>query len=192
MALPLGDRDRFAVEVGDEADQPLRRVDLWAAGHWLTRDDNMAFVEQFRRAVADTAGWVRSGQAEPLPFPGVSPAAAHRRLLDGIRDLDDDYPQFRPFDRWGPTTDNVLGFLFRDGDSLVLTFEFWREEHLRKHPEHAGTVLVAVLSVDEFAGILDQLVAVLGQGRNAEPPGAEWPRSGVGEVGGDGAGFAVQ
>ncbi|MFI6082566.1 hypothetical protein ACIBBB_16580 [Streptomyces sp. NPDC051217] len=52
MTVLLGDKDRFAAEVG-EWDHALRRVDLWAAGQWLTCDDNMAFVKQFRLAVFD-------------------------------------------------------------------------------------------------------------------------------------------
>ncbi|MFI2302030.1 hypothetical protein ACH5AL_24760 [Actinacidiphila glaucinigra] len=54
MAVVVADRSRFAAEVG-AWDAALRRVDLWAAGQWLTCDDNMAFVEQFRLAVLDTA-----------------------------------------------------------------------------------------------------------------------------------------
>jgi hypothetical protein len=89
------------VEVGDWADSALRRVDLLAADQWLTCDDNLVFVTQFRSAVADTADWVRSGHGSPLPIAGMSPAAVHRRLLAGIRDGVDDYWQFQPFYRWG-------------------------------------------------------------------------------------------
>jgi hypothetical protein len=53
--------------------------------------------------------------------------------------------------------------VFRDGGHLVLTFEFWRERHLREHPGHAGTVVVAELPEEELTAILDQLAAVLGQ-----------------------------
>ncbi|MFF3254625.1 hypothetical protein ACFYWP_27220 [Actinacidiphila glaucinigra] len=80
MAVVVGDRSRFAAEVG-EWDAALRRVDLWAAGQWLTCDDNMAFVEQFRLAVLDTAIRLRCGRGSPPPFDGLSPEAAHRRLM---------------------------------------------------------------------------------------------------------------
>jgi hypothetical protein len=123
----------------------------------------MAYVPHFRLAVARTAGWVRSGGAEPSPFAGLSPEAAHRQLLDRISSLEDDYRQFHPFTHWGPATDSVVTFMFRDGGHLLITFEFWRERHLREHPEHPGRVLVAELPAEELAAILDQLVTVLGQ-----------------------------
>ncbi|MGW7611238.1 hypothetical protein ACWGKW_29030 [Streptomyces sp. NPDC054766] len=80
MTVLLGDRNRFAAEVG-EWDNALCRVDLWAAGKWLTCDDNSAFVSQFRRDVLDTAAWLRSGQGSPPPFDDLSPEATHRRLM---------------------------------------------------------------------------------------------------------------
>jgi hypothetical protein len=159
----IGDRDRFAAEVGEQAGHQLRRVDLWAAGQWLTCDDNMAYLPHFQREVARTADWIRAGTAQPLPFRSPSPQDAHRQLLDRVRGLEDDCFQFCPFSRWGPTADNVLSFVFRDGDRLVLTFEFWREQHLRAHPGHAGMVLTAELGKEELTAILDQLTAVLAQ-----------------------------
>ncbi|MGW1269163.1 hypothetical protein [Streptomyces sp. NPDC002491] len=56
--------------------------------------------------------------------------------------------------------------LFREEDLLVITLEFWRQEHLLDHPEDAGEVFVAEIAMDEFLGILDGVVAVLdiGQG----------------------------
>lgn len=93
-------------------------------------------------------GWV-PGRAQPSPFPGLPPADTHRRLLGAIGALEDDYTQFRPFDG-GPTLDSMAAFLFREGDRLVLTFEFWREDHVRRHPEHLGMVLVAELPAQEL------------------------------------------
>lgn len=79
MNVVLGDKSRFAAEVGEPG--PLCRVDLWAAGKWLTCDDNMAYVPQFRRDVLDTAAWLRSGEGSSLPFAGFSAEATHRRLM---------------------------------------------------------------------------------------------------------------
>ena len=61
----------------------------------------------------------------------------------------------------GPTTDNATVLLFRDADRLVLTLQFWREEHLVGHPEHAGEVFVAEVPFEEFVGILEALAAEL-------------------------------
>ncbi|MFJ6867593.1 hypothetical protein ACIQRS_25860 [Streptomyces termitum] len=60
----------------------------------------------------------------------------------------------------------MLACLFREKDRLVVTFEFWREEHLRDHPEDAGVVFVAAVPVREFGGILDGITAALDAGDN--------------------------
>ncbi|WP_440069486.1 hypothetical protein [Streptosporangium sp. OZ121] len=161
MDVLLGNKHGLAAEAGDWVGPALRRVDLWVAGQWLTCDDNAVFVAHFRRSVAATAARVCSDGGPSLPFAGLSPAAAHRRLVDGISDFVEEYEQFRIFNDWGPTTDNVSAFLFRDGDQSVITSEFRREEHLLEHPEHARTVFVARLQEKELAAILEDLVAVL-------------------------------
>jgi len=171
MMAFFGDKRRFAVEVGDWAGPALRRVDLWAAHQWLTCDDNMAFVRQFRMAVADNARWLRAGHGAALPFADLSALATHRRLVAGAgREEEDDAlrRRFRVFDRWGPTTDNLTAFRFRNGDHLQITWQFWREEHLLEHPEHVGTVFTFEIRASELAAILEDTAAVLDHG--GEPP----------------------
>ncbi|MET7518488.1 hypothetical protein ABZS88_34605 [Streptomyces sp. NPDC005480] len=116
MTEILGDRHRFAAEAG-EWDQGLCHIDLWAAGQWLTCDDNMAFVKQFRRAVLDTVAWLCSRHGSPLPFHGLSPEATHRRLMlraEADDEAEADYEcdrHFRVLD-WGPTADNTTALIF--------------------------------------------------------------------------------
>ncbi|MFD7030077.1 hypothetical protein ACFWAR_18740 [Streptomyces sp. NPDC059917] len=166
MNVLLGDKSRFAAEVGEPG--PLCRVDLWAAGKWLTCDDNVAYVPQFRRDVLAAAAWLRSGEGSPLPFPDASAEATHRRLVE--HSAADDEPgadcRLGPYRvlLWGPTTDNVTAFLFHEGDRLVITLEFWREEHLLNHPEDAGEVFVVEVPAEEFVQILDGIAAALGAG----------------------------
>ncbi|MFI9781364.1 hypothetical protein ACIHCV_43310 [Streptomyces sp. NPDC051956] len=62
---------------------------------------------------------------------------------------------------WGPTTDNVTAYLFREEDHLVITLEFWREEHLLSHPEDADAVFVVEIPAEEFIGILEGIAATL-------------------------------
>lgn len=163
MSVLLGDKDRFAVEIG-ERDHELRRVDLWAAGQWLTCDDDVVFVAQFRRTVLETANGLRSGMGSPLPWPYLSSEANHRHLLADSASVEeagaDSQGAYRGLE-WGPTTDNLISSLFRNGDNLILTFEFWRKEHLLAHPAHAGHVFVVEVPAAEFMTILDGLVAAL-------------------------------
>ncbi|MFG1947995.1 hypothetical protein [Nonomuraea sp. NPDC048826] len=167
MAGLLGDKRRFAVEVGDGDGSALRRVDLWIAGQWVTCEDNMVFVKQFRSSVTRTAAGIRSAEDRAPPFVGLPPASMHRRLQAG--DGEQEYERFGFFHRWGwgPTTDNVTSFLWRDGVRLVITLEFWRESHLLTHPEHAETVFVARLPAAEFVEILEETVTILGDGEGA-------------------------
>ena len=165
MTILLGEKHSFAAEVGGW-DHALRRVDLWAAGQWLTCDDNMVFVSQFRLAVLDTAASLRSGQGSPSPFPGLSPEATHRRLMlragkDEETEAEYDLrSRFRVL-QWGPTTDNVTIHLFRDGSRLVITHQFRRKESRLGHPEHAGEVFAFGIPAAEFVDILERLAAVL-------------------------------
>ncbi|RKE23467.1 hypothetical protein [Streptomyces sp. TLI_171] len=169
MDVVLGDRARFAAEVGEPG--PLCRVDLWAAGKWLTCDDNMAYTPQFRRDVSMAAARLRSGEGSPLPFAGLSAEATHRRLArsagsDDGAEAERELPsRFRALS-WGPTTDGVTAFLFRERDRLVITLEFWREEHLVNHPEDAGAVFVVEIPAQEFAAILEGIAAALGGDRS--------------------------
>ncbi|MGW7611237.1 hypothetical protein ACWGKW_29025 [Streptomyces sp. NPDC054766] len=64
----------------------------------------------------------------------------------------------------------MTAHLFRDAGRLVLTLQFWREEHLIKNPEHAGEVFVVEIPTVEFVGILENLVAVLDGGRQLGCP----------------------
>lgn len=161
------------MEIGGWAGPALRRVDLWAAGQWLTCDDNTAFVPQFRRSVANTAAWLRAGHGAPVPFAGLSAPSAHRRLVAGTGHEDDDDAlrrRFRFFGDWGPTTDNVEAFLFRDSEGrLEVTCQFWREEHLRTHPAHVGRIFAVEIPAPELASLLEDLAAVLDG--DDEPPG---------------------
>ncbi|MEY2246483.1 hypothetical protein AB8A21_26705 [Streptomyces sp. BF23-18] len=172
MNTVLGNKLRFAAEVSELG--PLCRVDLWAAGKWLTCDDNMAYVPQFRRDVLHTAAWIRSGEGSPMPFAGLSAEATHRRLVHRVGD---DEPEADYLFRgrfqtllWGPTTDNVTACLFREGDLLVITLEFWREEHLINHPEDAGAVFVVEIPAAEFVGILEGVAVALDIGQSQGSP----------------------
>lgn len=154
----VGSKDRFALELGERSGG-LRRVDVWLAGQHLTCDDDMAYVPQLLESLRSDRAGLDSVNRLPPPFPGLPPEAAHRRLQaeDGER------REQWWFLRWGPTTDNVVTYLFRDGERLVITAEFWRDEHLQRHPEHAGAVFAAEIPAEELATVLQDAAAALGQ-----------------------------
>jgi uncharacterized protein (TIGR02996 family) len=153
----FGDRLRFAVEVGEYfcPTRRNRRVDLWAAGRWLTCDDNNASLAQFCGSVETTLEWLRSGPDLTLPFPGLSPEETYRRLYE----LDDGSRERFQFLCWGPTTDNVSALLFRRDGHLLITFKFWRETH--PNAEERGVIFVAELPESELLDTLEQMAHAL-------------------------------
>ena len=64
------------------------------------------------------------------------------------------------FPNWGPTTDNILGYLFREGENFTMTFEFWRQEH--PVVEERKVVFLAEFPMQELVGVLEDMLAALG------------------------------
>jgi hypothetical protein len=56
---------------------------------------------------------------------------------------------------------------------LVITVEFWREEHLRCHPERAGTVFAAKIITEELAGVLRVRQVLSAEAAPRAGPGAD-------------------
>jgi hypothetical protein len=157
MAVLFGDKQRFAAEVGEfcAGNRQLRREDLWAAGRWLTCDDNTVCVAQLCMSVRGSISWLRWGCDLTQPFAEVDAAEAHRRLLA----VDDGSRERYWFPLWGPTTDNISAHVFRAGDRLTIPFEFWRKTHHR--PEELGVVFVAELPEVELVRVLEDMLAAL-------------------------------
>jgi hypothetical protein len=151
------------VEVGEVWPPPpspatgeLRTVDLWAAGKWLTTDDNTAFLPTFIGFLRSTAAKVRRREVSPCPFPERSPEEVFRLLYA------DDETDFREqfwLMHWGETVDNVTSYAYLDGDDLVIVFSHWRAEH--PFPEDWGKVFVARIPAAEFAAVLDEAADLL-------------------------------
>jgi len=97
-------------------------------------------------------------QASVEPYAGVSLIETHRRLLE----VDDGSREQFWLPMWGPITDNVSGHLFRNGELLSITSEFWRETH--QPPDDRGKVFVAEIPEAELADVLGQLIVALGCG----------------------------
>jgi hypothetical protein len=156
----LGERSRFAAEVGKrwQKHSGLRRVDLWAAGRHLTCDDNTVFVSQFSRSVEATLAAIRSGAAI---HPQISDDDMRRRVLDTSPDVDAKGTGALQFPAWGPTTDNVRGFLSSTNlaDRLEFTFRFWRPTHPIQRER--GVVFVAEVGTEELVAVLTEVIELL-------------------------------
>ena len=133
MTRRFGDRNTFAIEIGsaEEESVDLRTVDVFAAGRWLTCDDNVVFLPQFIGSLNDDLNWLVSPatqKRDKLPFDTLSPIENHRKMLNVAMD-DNDLYLFHRFMDWGPTADNVSMHMFRSDGVASLPFSFWRENH---------------------------------------------------------------
>ncbi|WP_343447795.1 hypothetical protein [Micromonospora schwarzwaldensis] len=154
MTRRFGDRAIFAVEVGESISSELRVVDLWAAGKWLTTDDNVAFLPSFLRFLRSSAAQVRRRDVQACPYLERTPEE-----IFGL--LKADETEFREqfcFMTWGETVDNVSRYAWMD-DDLVIVFAFRRPAH--PFPEDLGRVFVARIPPDAFATTLEEAADLL-------------------------------
>jgi hypothetical protein len=161
----FGDESRFAMCVkGPPEDPPhSRTIDVYAAGHWLTCDDNSVYVPTFtgclEQEVARLLGAARSGH-QPRPYPSLSIADNFSRLQAAVSAPDSDEGACQiysnaGFMHWGETADNVNALLFLEGDTAYIPFAFWRPDH--HDPSELGQVFVAELPIWELTSILHQV-----------------------------------
>jgi hypothetical protein len=146
----IGEGSNFAIIPGPYVpDSPqVREVSIFLAGRWLTCDDDHAFVPQFAYSLERTIIWLLSTDRIDPPHPEGTPEQVHRMLLAS----NDGLPERYRFMDWGPTTDNVIAFIFRDADRIRITCSFWRATHHR--PDELGQVFHAELSERELLLIL--------------------------------------
>jgi hypothetical protein len=155
----FGDRSRFAIEIGEFYGDDItpRRVDVWAAGIWLTCDDNSVYVPFFAGRLQRAVGsllvdptYRRLGR----PYPELSIEDNYRRLRAEAEEDNTDYRAYGFMDDWGPTADNVGMLLFREGGTAYLPFAFLRPDH--HDPSELGRVFVAELPERELALVLHE------------------------------------
>jgi hypothetical protein len=153
----FGSTQRFAVEVTGEFfgdTDSSRRVDVVAAGRWLTCECNHVYVPHFAGCLQRA---VRSLLSDPQvhgmgrPYRDLCVADNHRRLLADAETDNTEYLAYR-FMNWGPTADNVSMNLFRENGIAFLVFSFFRDDH--HDPSELGQVFVAELPEWELASVL--------------------------------------
>lgn len=161
----FGERASFAVEVGKCLGEPgaqasrngsMRRVDLWAAGQWLTRDDNQVYVPHFAGTLArDVDFLLRALQTERLvrPWPELPVLENFRRLrADATAGDNQRYLAYRFMD-WGPTSDNMSAVLFCEGGHAQILFVFARPKR-GSETSDVDQVFVAELPALELVEVL--------------------------------------
>lgn len=129
----IGDKRYFAFEIGDITQtNVLIPIDTWLNNTRLTVDDNMAYLPQYYNDLKNTI--LRDYTLDKFGdyLEGRSPEEAHG-FISSTRDegsencaIEDDqiYPYYRFMD-WGPTTDNIMSFMFPVETGLCVTYEFW-------------------------------------------------------------------
>jgi hypothetical protein len=154
MTRQFGDRATFCVEIGGIATPGLRVVDVWAAGTWLTTNDNAAYVPSYTGLMRCDVERVRRGDIPPCPFPGRAPEEVYRLL----RADQTGFGQRFWLLQWGETMDNVSAYAYLDGE-LVIVFEHRPTND--PADKHLGRVSAVRIPPDEFATTVKEAAAVL-------------------------------
>lgn len=172
--ITIGDKNKFAFEIAEqplgnlssdaEIYNQLRQVDIYIAGRSVCCDDNQVFVSQFVNSIWHTAEFLKKKldyYSEKDFFFGKSIEEAHK-LIRQLRNLDlEMLNRFWVADllHWGPTTDNIICFLFPIHGKLYLTFEFWRDTH--QPSEEIGQVFGVEITPYEIIRICETAIEVL-------------------------------
>jgi hypothetical protein len=131
----IGHPERFAFEIGEYRDsRQLRHVDIWAGGVRLCIDDNTVYLSQFidslsdeiRRSyrISDFAKYLRG--LSPIEMAVFVSSTREENSPNYGMENDSIYHHYM-FLNLGPTTDNLVAFLFRDTQTSYFVYSFWRE-----------------------------------------------------------------
>jgi hypothetical protein len=150
-----------------ERNRNLRLVEIWVADQHITCDDSWAYLPTFCGDLDYSISMLLQDHYQSLPWPDLSPAQTHNRL----HEMDDGTAERFWALNWGPTTDNVYALLFRQGQNVILTFEFWRPSH--HNPADLGKVFTVELPERELLRVLHMTSVFLRSDRsNVLPSGA--------------------
>src|SRR5262245_60462037 len=112
----FGSPTRFAITVGELLhDGGSRRVAVWAAGCWLTCDDNSVYVPHLAGCLHHAVAYFLTDaeRRRGRPYPELSVTDNYRRLKSEAESDNSEYLRYH-FMNWGPTADNVGMLLFRE------------------------------------------------------------------------------
>lgn len=174
----IGDKSLFAFEIGDYCpDSPSSRsVDIWVGGHRLCLDDDSAYVSQYVTSLRDEINHDYDVSLFEDVFEGMTPeemaafVCSTREKESPNYNLYEDrlFPTYQFLDL-GPTTDNIMAFLFMTGSKALLVYSLWREDKAKDLPMRFSTVR---LDYEFIMSVLRQSVDTLQQNTEVEPSGS--------------------
>jgi hypothetical protein len=154
----FGDRSTFAIEIGpnDPTSPSMRTVDVWIDGRSMCCYDNTAYVPQIQQSIRLEVARVRAGCISPLSNIASDSIQAHKELRSDQTNLPEEFQ----FMHWGPTTDNLISFLFKRENHLIITSEFWRSTH--RPANEIGLITETRLLQGDLVNTLAQAIEGLG------------------------------
>lgn len=158
----LGSRSQFAIEIGENQNNEtnLRYVDVWAASQLLTVVDNLVYVPQFCGSVSSDLSFLLSKldyiEEFKRPFAELT-IEDNFQMLNGADAGEPPklFNKYRIMD-WGPTSDDVLMFLFIESGVCYLPFMFNHQAH--SETDEASKIFVVEILLGEFLQILHEAI----------------------------------
>lgn len=159
----FGHRSRFCFVVGkDDPDRCSRKVDIYAAGRWLTCRDNSVHVPTFEdRLVRAVTRLLDNDNGDRFrrPYPELSPAENYVRLRAGATREAQVFDSGYRFMDWCETTDNFRAHLYIDSGVASIPFSFQPTGH--HDASELGQVFVAELPERELIRVIHQAACEL-------------------------------
>ena len=137
----IGNKNTFAFEIAESSNNETRKINIIIGNTSLCVDDNSVYIPLFINNLNDSLKKIKETDFLTYTsyFNGKNCEETHK-FIQSTRnedssnfDIENDglYLTYHFMD-WGPTTDNISCFLYQNNAQLLLSYEFWREEHLNK------------------------------------------------------------
>lgn len=164
----IGNPKVFAFDVADRSENGLLVVNIYIGNRSVCSDDCSVFLPSYVNDIEYSLNALSKNDYEKYASYLVhkSYEGIHRFIYStrsegaenyGIEN-DEIYPLYSFMD-WGPTTDNLVCFVFPHNDELILTYEFWRPEHMPS--SEIGVVESVIISRQELTAVLSLAIKEL-------------------------------
>ena len=134
----VGNTNIYGFEVGDKINQILQTVDIIIGNYYVSCDDNAVYLLEFISDIKYTIQHLKDVDLTIYNkyYENKTIEEIHEFISNNWAENSPSYDiedgklySLHRFMDWGSTTDNITSLLFLYKNELILTFQFWRDDH---------------------------------------------------------------